>query len=100
MLIDVGDPLRNIILNACFYILLVLGVVALVPWKGLGAARLSRLLRFLPLPSVAVAITYEVAMPASYDIRVDLLLLLPIYCVIILTSAWRWFFWRRAERRE
>ena len=90
MLFDVGDPTRNLALSACFFAILALTVAAVVPWRALGAARLSRLLRWLFLPALALAATYEWLMPARFDIRVDLLLLLPMYAVIAVTCLVRW----------
>lgn len=90
MAIDVADPLRNLVLNACFWAVLGLALVAIVPWGWIGAPRVGRLLRCLPLPALLLAVIYEVAMPARFDIRVDLLLLAPAYAVILLTSLARW----------
>lgn len=99
MLIDVGEPGRNLVLNACFYLSGLMFAVALVPWRWMGAAGLSRLLRWLPLPSAVLAVVYEVTMPSRFDIRVDLLLLLPMYALIALTSAFRWVRWSRGDAR-
>jgi hypothetical protein len=97
MLIDVGDPLRNLVLNACFCFTIFLALVAIVPWKALGAARLSRILRWSVVPVLGLATVYEAVMPSRFDIRMDLFLLLPAYAVVIVTSAARWLTWRRSE---
>jgi hypothetical protein len=90
MLIDVEDGARNYLLNACFYSVSILTLLALVPWRSFGAERMSRLLRWLVFPVLALAIVYEAAMPVRYNIRVDLLLLLPAYAVVLVTSVARW----------
>jgi hypothetical protein len=90
MLIDVQDPTRNIPLNACFYAIVLLATVGAVPWKTLGAARLSRALRWLILPVLGLAIAYESIMPSRMNIRIDLLLLAPAYTLAIVTSIVRW----------
>jgi membrane protein DedA with SNARE-associated domain len=99
MLINVDDPIRNLILNGCFYVILAATLIALVPWKFLGAERVSRMLRWLVLPVVGLAVGYEAAMPSRFDIRIDLLLLLPLYFVVLATSVFRWIGWRRADKR-
>jgi hypothetical protein len=98
MLINVDDPVRNLILNACFYSVLLLTLVAITPWGALGAVRMSRLLRWLPLPLLGLAIAYETAMPFRFDIRIDLLVLLPAYALVLMSSVVRWFVWRQRER--
>lgn len=90
MLFDVGAQGRNLLLNTCFLLIALCGILALVPWGSLGADELSRLLRWLALPCLAIALVYELAMPSGYNIRVDLLLLVPIYAVVLATSAFRW----------
>jgi len=77
MLIDVGNPARNLLLNGCLYTLLLLSLIACVPWGRLAAPRFSHLLRWLPVPADGLAMAYEVAMPERFDIRLDLALLLP-----------------------
>jgi hypothetical protein len=97
MLIDVGDPVRNLILNGCFYSIAILSLVAVVPWRFLGAGGMSRRLRWLFVPVLGLAIAYESAMPSRFDIRLDLFLLLPAYGLVFLTSIIRWRGWRRIE---
>lgn len=95
--IDVQDPVRNLILNTCFFAIAFLVIVSLVPWKSLGANRVSRLLRWLPLPMLGLAVLYESTMPSRFDIRIDLLLLLPAYVLIAISSIVRYVGWRRAN---
>jgi hypothetical protein len=90
MLIDVQDSTRGIALNVCFYAIVLLALVGAVPWKTLGAARLSRALRWLMLPVLGFAIAYESIMPSRMNIRIDLLLLAPAYVLTIVTSLVRW----------
>lgn len=100
MLIDVEDPLRNLILNGCFYTIAMLVVAAVVPWRTLGAVRLDRVARWLALPTLALAILYEAAMPSRYNIRVDLLLLAPAYGLIAVASLVRLFVARQRRARR
>jgi hypothetical protein len=100
MLIDVQDPLRNVILNGCFFAIILMAVAAIVPWGALGSRTLSRLAIWLPVPLAAVAYLYERAMPSRYDIRVDLLLLLPAYGLILLATVTRLLTRRRARRKH
>jgi hypothetical protein len=100
MLIDVQDPLRNLILNLCFFSIILMAVVAVVPWGAFGARTLSRLAIWLPAPALAVAYVYETAMPSRYDIRLDLVLLLPAYGLILLATLTRLFARRHARRKQ
>jgi len=95
MLIDVQDPLRNFILNGCFYAIILLTLISLVPWKSLGAEHVSRMLSWLAFPVLGLAILYESVMPSRFDIRIDLILLLPAYALVVATSIVRW----RTRRR-
>lgn len=87
---DVGDPLRNAVLTFGLVAIAILTVASVLPWKNLGAPRLSRLMRWVAIPVLLLAFVYETAMPNNFDIRVDLLLLLPMYCVVVLASIVRW----------
>jgi hypothetical protein len=84
MLVDVGDPARNLILNACFYGIVLVMLLSLVPWR-LKEGR-NRWSLYLPVAAIAIYVIYEAAMPPNWDIRIDLLLLAPMGLVIIL--AW------------
>jgi len=98
LLIDVQDPILNLVLNTCFLVIILLTVIALVPWKAVGADRVSRGLRWLAIPVFILAVAYERAMPSRFDIRVDLLLLLPAYALVLVTSVARWLAWRRKPK--
>ncbi len=87
---DVGDPTRNAVLTACFFGIALLTIAALVPWKGFGADRVSKLARWIILPVLLLAFVYEWAMPARFDIRVDLFLVLPMYVAVLVSSIFRW----------
>ena len=100
MLIDVAEPFRNLVLNACFYSIALLTVVAVVPWGYLGAVRLSGVLRWAAIPVLGLAIAYEWAMPARFDIRLDLLLLLPAIGVVLVSSVFRWVALRASRKRR
>lgn len=100
MLIDVEDPLRNLILNGSFVAVVLIAIVAIVPWGALGARRLGRLAMLLPIPALVVAFVYETAMPSRYDIRLDLLLLLPAYGLILLATLVRLFARWKARRKH
>ena len=95
MLIDVGDPTLNLALNACFVAILLLALLALIPWRLFGVARFSYRLRWLILPLILLAVSYEYLMPSRFDIRIDLLLLLPLYLLVLVASLARW---RRGKR--
>ena len=94
MILDVGDPASNFGLNSCFWLIIALALISILPWKSLGAPRLSFWARWTWLPVVVLAIAYEGLMPSRFDIRIDLLLLLPLYALVLLACAIRW--WRRA----
>lgn len=99
MLIDVGGTIRNLVLNGCFYVIAVAAVFALIPWGFFGAEKVSRALRWLFPTVLCLALIYEVAMPSSYDIRVDLFLLLPLYAIAATTSLIRWVAWKRKDAK-
>jgi hypothetical protein len=90
MLIDVEDAGLNTVLNACFVANVALTLLALVPWRVLGAPRLCRMFRWVAIPVLVLAFVYEAYMPSGYNIRVDLLILSPLYVLAIATSAVRW----------
>lgn len=91
-MIDVGDQAINLWLNLCFGLIALAALVSIVPWGAMGAGRMAALLRWMWLPVAAAAICYEALMPASFDIRIDLLLLLPLYLLVVVTCLYRW--WR------
>lgn len=88
---DVGDSALNAALNLCFGAIVLLAVAVIVPWGAVGAPRMNRLLRWAVVPICVLAVLYEWLMPSRFDIRVDLLLLLPMYVVVIVTSLFRWW---------
>jgi|LakMenEpi03Aug12_release.lakeMendotaPanAssembly.Ray.scaffolds.fasta_scaffold253960_2 hypothetical protein len=90
MLIDVEDAGLDTILNACFVVNVVLSLLALVPWRVLGAPKLCRMLRWVPIPILVLTYVYEAYMPSGYNIRVDRLILLPLYVLALATTAIRW----------
>ena len=92
MLIDVGDQVRTLWLNVCFFAILMFTIAAIIPWGGLGLNRVSRLSRWFFLPVLSLAVVYEAIMPTRFNIRIDLFLLLPMYTVVLITSVFRW--WR------
>lgn len=97
MLIDVGDLLRNLALNTCLYLILFLAIAGLVPWRALGVPIPSRFLRWLAVPVFLLAVAYEWLMPSRFDIRLDLVLLLPAYGLVLVASFVRWAAWRRSS---
>lgn len=97
-MIDVQDPIRNLILNVCFFAIVLLALLALVPWKLLGVPRVGLWLHWLPIPVIGLATLYEAVMPSRFDIRVDLFLLLPAYGVVVLSSIGRWVTYKRRAR--
>lgn len=96
MIVDIGDPLRNLILNACLYGIAVISVVSLVPWP-IGGGR-NRWTLYLPLVGIGLYLAYEVTMPPNWDIRLDLLLILAMGAVIVLSWLVRLLIMRRHTR--
>jgi len=84
MLLDVGDPTRNLVLNACFYGIVLVTLLSLVPWRLKPGG--NRWTLYLPVAALALYGTYEMTMPSNWDIRLDLLLIVAMGTVIIL--AW------------
>ncbi len=97
MPIDVSDTTLNIALNACFIAIILLTVISIIPWAIFGAKNISRILRWLFFPVLMLAITYEVIMPSRFDIRFDLLFLLPMYGIVLVTCAFRWLIHIRSK---
>jgi purine-cytosine permease-like protein len=100
MLINVEDPLRNLILNCSLIAVVLMTFMAIVPWATFGAKRIRRLSIWLPIPTLAVALIYEMAMPSRYDIRLDLVLLVPAYSLVLLATLIRVLARRRARRKH
>jgi hypothetical protein len=87
MVINVNDPSLNPILNICFFLILGLGVVSLIPWKIKYGK--NRWTMALPILAIIVYITYELTMPNNWDIRIDLVLLWPALVLILLLGLLR-----------
>lgn len=84
MLLDVGEPARNLLLNACFYGIVVVTLLSLIPWRLKAGG--NRWTLYLPVAALALYVTYEATMPPNWDIRLDLFLLAPMGLLIVL--AW------------
>ena len=84
MLIDVKAPDLNLILNGCLYGLAVLAALSVVPWRL--RERRNRWTLWLPPTALALYLAYEITMPARWNIRLDLLLVLPLLLIVVL--AW------------
>ncbi len=101
MIINVNDPSLNLILNACFYLILVLGFVSLLPWRlkyGKNKWTLA-----LPVLAIVVYLKYEFTMPNHWNIRMDLFLLWPVMLLILVLGLIRgitiWHRWAISRRR-
>ena len=95
MLINVGDQIRTFWLTLCFFAVVIFTITTIIPWESyFGMNRVSRLSRWIFVPVLMLAVIYERILPSRFDIRIDLLLLLPMYAVVVLTSVFRW---RRAK---
>ena len=84
MLIDVQDPNLNVILNACLLGLALLALLSLIPWPIRG--RRNRWTLWLPVAVLALYAVYEAYMPARMNIRLDLVLILPLLGLAV--GAW------------
>jgi hypothetical protein len=70
--------MRDIILAILFWSILGMSVfVFAYPWRM--KSRFSRIFIHLPLLVLVLLVTYEWVMPAEMNIRVDLLVLLPVF---------------------
>ena len=103
MIINVNDPSLNPILNTCFYLILGLGLVSLLPWRlkyGKNKWTLA-----LPVLTIVVYLKYEFTMPNNWNIRTDLFLLWPVMLLVIVLGLIRgitiwhhWTIYRRAAK--
>lgn len=93
MLIDVQDPTLNLVLNACLY---GMGLVALVSVLPVPTRRWMP--PALPVAALGLYIAYEAAMPRFWDIRLDLLLILPLLATTFIASGIRFFLLRRTVK--
>ncbi len=98
MLLDVGNFTRNIVLNACFYGIVLVTLFSLVPWRLKAGG--NRWTLYLPLAALALYGTYEMTMPSNWDIRLDLLLIIAMGTVIILAWGIRLALRARAAREK
>ncbi len=83
-LIDIQEPGLNLNLNGCFYGLAVLAALSVVPWRL--RERRKRWTLWLPPAALALYLVYETTMPVCWNIRLDLLLILPLLLIVVL--AW------------
>ncbi len=74
-----GDPARDFWLSVFAGLILVLAIVALIPWGR--ATALRRALGWLPALTLPVYGWYEYLMPDRFDIRIDLLLIWPLVII-------------------
>jgi hypothetical protein len=99
MMIDVNDSNLNVILNACFFLILSLSVVSLIPWKLKSGG--NRWTLALPILAILTYLLYEVTMPNNWDIRMDLILLWPALALIIFLGIVRGvLIWRHAHKEN
>lgn len=77
----------------CALAIVILATISIVPWELFAGRGASRVLRWSAIPVLALAVLYELAMPASVDLRIDMILLVPVYVVAILTSIMRAIIW-------
>lgn len=97
MIIDVHDPFLNQILTTCFFLILGLGLVSIIPW-GLKSGG-NRWTLIVPFLAILVYLVYEHTMPSNWDIRVDLLLIWPVLGLILLLGLVRGILiWRHNSR--
>ena len=88
---EVGDQTANLLLSIALFAILGLALLTLVPWSKLGLAAQGRVMRWAWLPAIILATGYEWLMPSHMNIRIDLLLLLPAYMIIVVTCLVRWW---------
>jgi hypothetical protein len=97
MLIDVQEPGLNLVLNGCFYGLVLVAALSLFPWRLRHGG--NRWALWLPLAALALYAGYEGAMPARMNIRLDLALILPLLGIITIAWLIRLVMVRRGRRR-
>ena len=99
MLIDVHDDGLNLILNISFVLMVLIGIVSVIPWP-LRAGK-NRWTLSLPLLAVGIYLIYEYAMPANWDIRLDLLLIWPGLLITMVLGLIRCIVvWRYRSRNQ
>ncbi len=77
MLINVRDADFNSLLNACFFGLVLVAIASCIP----GPRR--RWTLWLPVLAIGIYVVCEWAMPVRYDIRLDLVLIMPLVLITI-----------------
>ena len=98
-MINVNDTDLNIILNFCFFLILIISIISLIPW-GLKSGK-NRWTLALPILGILTYLVYEVTMPSNWDIRMDLALLLPPIVIIIFMGIIRGLLiWRHAHKDD
>ena len=97
-MIDVQVSFLNVILNSCLLLILTLSVVSLIPWKLKSGG--NRWTLVLPILGVLAYLVYEFAMPNNWDIRMDLVLLVPPLAVTIVLGIIRGVLIWRHVRKE
>ena len=97
-MIDVQDSSLNIILNSCLFFILILSIVSIIPWKL--KSRKNRWTLALPILGILTYLVYEVTMPSNWNIRMDLVLLVPPLAVIIFLGIIRGVLIWRHVRKE
>ena len=79
MLIDVQDDAANQILNGCLLGIVLITLLSVIPWR-LRDGR-NRWTHLLPLMALTLYVVYEITMPARMNIRLDLILVLPLITI-------------------
>ncbi|MFN2099580.1 hypothetical protein [Altererythrobacter sp. MF3-039] len=90
-MIEVGDSAANMVLNLCFFAIVFVAILSFVPWGKIGLVKLGKAMKWAWLPVLVLAVTYESTMPSRFDIRLDLLILIPAYLALLCTCAIRWW---------
>jgi len=90
MLIDVQDAGLNYLLNGCLSGIAVVTLLSLMPLQL--SEGLNRWILVLPWIGLTLYFAYEYAIPARMDIRLDLILILPLMAVTLLV--WLVRLWR------
>jgi hypothetical protein len=96
---NVNDPGLNLILNACLILIIILSIISLIPWK-LKSGK-NRWTLALPVLGILTYLVYESTMPSNWNIRMDLVLLMPPLAVIIFLGLIRGLLiWRHTRKNK
>lgn len=98
MIIDIQDPILNLVLNFCLWFLLVLALISLIPWRLKHGK--NRWTLMLPVMSILIYMGYELLMPDNWNIRMDLILIWPVLTLIILLGLVRFILIRFYNSRS